>query len=109
MKKILFIICLICSLIPNIVEARHHHHRWHNYGCSNCLVYNGYKEWHKEHGWWLPVGFIAGALITQYQYNQYNSHPIVIHQPSYYIPNNQQYIIIRDTNYPNQVIYETIY
>lgn len=113
MKKLLFVTAFLMCLLPNFALARHHHqhHHWGG-GCHGCMMPRAYKHWHNHNGWWLPVGVILGASIaagTQRYYEEreerYYSTPV------YYTPNysNPRTIIIRDTNYPNQVIYETIY
>ena len=108
MKKILFLMITIIGLLPSICNARNVHYRAPYHSCVKCGAYNAHREWHSRNGWWLPVGMIVGAaLATTYQERAYQGYPpVVVQQPVYYVPSNQQYIIIRDTNYPNQVIYQ---
>lgn len=108
MKKLLFLLITLISLLPSICNARNVHYRGPYHSCVKCGAYNSHKHWHNEHGWWLPVGMIVGAVLaTSYQEKAYQPNsPVVVQQPVYYVPSNQQYIIIRDTNYPNQVIYQ---
>ena len=111
MKKFLFFIAFLAMLIPNISQARHHHvhHNWHY--CEGCMMPNYYKSWHNHNGWWLPVGVLLGASIAVGTQNYYEKQERYYSTPVYYTPNynNPRVIIIRDTNYPNRVIYETVY
>ena len=108
MKKLLFLLITMIGLLPSICNARNVHYRYPYHSCVSCGTYNAHKHWHNEHGWWLPVGMIVGAaLATSYQERAYQGYPpVVVQQPVYYVPRNQQYIIIRDTNYPNLMIYQ---
>lgn len=113
MKKILTLILFLGMLYPNISEARHHAHHYNWHYCEGCMMPNHYKSWHNHNGWWLPVGVLLGASLAVGTQNYYNQQREVYYTPRnvYYTPdyNNPKVIIIRDTNYPNRVIYETVY
>lgn len=106
MKKILAVLSIVLTMFISSESLARHHNHFH---CGTCgMSYVGTKHWESKYGWWLPVGMITGAIIaSSYQKRVYQGyHPVVVQQPVYYVPSNQQYIIIRDTNYPNRVIYQ---